>query len=91
MAALTAASNGQPAADPMPGMTVAIGTAPVRTRRTAASTASMPNAWSRRRGQAPKPRSGAPRAQGLTPAARTRAKSGAPSHAAHHPNEPIHS
>jgi len=36
----------------------------IRERRTAASTALMPNARPRRRGQAPQPRSGAPKAQG---------------------------
>jgi hypothetical protein len=36
----------------------------IRERQTAASTASMPNARPRRRGQAPKPHRGAPKAQG---------------------------
>jgi hypothetical protein len=40
----------------------------IRERQTAASTASMPNARPRRRGQAPKPHRGAPKAQGLTAA-----------------------
>ena len=74
-------------ADPMRGMITAIGMASAPTRQTAASTASMPNARSRRRGQSPQPRSGAPKAQGLTPAPRTAARSTAPSRATHDPSE----
>ena len=40
----------------------------IRERQTAASTASMPNPRPWRRGQAPKPHRGAPKAQGLTAA-----------------------
>ena len=50
-------------------------------RRTRTSTALMPNARARRRGQAPQPRSGAPIAQGLRAATRSAAQSGAPSFA----------
>ena len=53
-----------------------------RKRRTRTSTALMPNARPRRRGEAPQPRSGAPRAQGLTAATRSAAQSGVPSFAA---------
>src|SRR4051794_12917774 len=44
----------------------------------------MPNARARCRGQAPQPRSGAPKAQGLTAATRSAARSGVPSLAIHH-------
>src|SRR4051795_1207645 len=71
----------------MRGMTALVGTAAPSTRQTAASTASMPNARSRRRGQSPQPRSGAPQAQGLTPAPRTAAPSTAPSRATRDPSE----
>jgi len=50
-----------------------------RKRRTRTSTALMPNARPRRRGQAPQPRSGAPTAQGLRAATRSAAQSGVPS------------
>ena len=52
-----------------------------RERQTAASTASMPNARLWRRGQAPKPQSGAPKAQGLTAAIAVAAPSNVPSFA----------
>jgi hypothetical protein len=51
----------------------------LRVRQTAASTAPMPNARPRRRGQAPQPRSGAPKAQGLTAAIAVAAPSKVPS------------
>ena len=50
-----------------------------RERQTAASTAPMPNARPWRRGQAPQPRSGAPKAQGLTAAIAVAALSPVPS------------
>src|SRR5579864_7759134 len=52
-----------------------------RERQTAASTAPRPNARPRRRGQAPKPRSGAPKAQGLTATVAVAAPSNVPSFA----------
>ena len=52
-----------------------------RERQTAASTASMPNARLWRRGQAPKPQSGAPKAQGLTAAIAVAEPSNVPSFA----------
>src|SRR5271166_2036098 len=55
----------------------------IRKRRTTASTAPMPDARPRRRGQAPQPRSGAPKAQGLTAATVVAAPSRAPSIALH--------
>ena len=48
----------------------------------------MPNARSRRRGQAPQPRSGAPKAQGLTAATCSAAQSGVPSLAIRHTKSP---
>ena len=48
-------------------------------RQTAPSTAPMPNARPERRGQAPKPRRGAPKAQGLTAAIAVAAPSPGPS------------
>ena len=51
----------------------------IRERQTVASTASMPDARPRRRGQAPKPHSGAPKAQGLTAAITVAAPSHGPS------------
>jgi len=65
----------------MRGMIAVIGMAPAPTRQTAASTASMPKARSRHRGQAPQPRSGVPKAQGFTPAPRNAAQLSAPSRA----------
>src|ERR1700693_1119254 len=50
-----------------------------------ASTASMPNARPRRRGQAPKPHRGAPKAQGLTAAIAVAGPSPVPSIAPDHP------
>ena len=50
-----------------------------RERQTAPSTAPMPGARPWRRGQAPQPRSGAPKAQGLTAAIAVAAPSLAPS------------
>jgi hypothetical protein len=50
-----------------------------RERQTAASTAPMPNARPWRRGQAPTPRCGAPKAQGLTAAIAVAAQSTVPS------------
>jgi hypothetical protein len=67
----------------MRGMIAVSGTPPMRPRQTAASTASMPNARSRRRGQVPQPPCGAPQAQELTPAPRTAAPSNAPLRATH--------
>ena len=52
-----------------------------RERQTAASTAPMPNAQPWRRGQAPQPRSGAPKAQGLTATIAVVAPSNVPSFA----------
>ena len=52
-----------------------------RERQTAASTAPMPNARPWRRGQAPKPRSGAPKAQGFTATIAGAAPSNVPSFA----------
>jgi hypothetical protein len=52
-------------------------------RQTAASTAPLPDARPRRRGQAPQPRSGAPKAQGLTVAIAVAAPSPVPSIAPH--------
>jgi hypothetical protein len=49
-----------------------------RERQTAASTAPMPNARPWRRGQSPQPRSGAPKAQGLTAAIAVVAPSNVP-------------
>jgi hypothetical protein len=57
-----------------------------RARQTAASSAPMPNARSRRRGQAPQPRSGAPMAQGLMAPIAIAAPSRVPSVAEHIPN-----
>jgi hypothetical protein len=51
----------------------------IRERQTCASTASMPNARPWRRGQAPKPHGGAPKAQGLTVAIAVAAPSPVPS------------
>jgi Conserved hypothetical protein 698 len=50
-------------------------------RQIAPSTASMPNLRARRGGQAPKPRSGAPKARGLTAPAAPEAQSDVPSEA----------
>jgi hypothetical protein len=58
----------------------------IRERQTAASTASMPNARPRRRGQAPKPHRGAPKAQGLTAAIAVAGPSPVPSIA---PDDPV--
>jgi hypothetical protein len=52
-----------------------------RERQTAASTAPMPHPRPGRRGQAPRPRSGAPKAKGLTAAIAVVAKSNVPSFA----------
>ena len=52
-----------------------------RERQTAAPTAPMPNAQPWRRGQAPQPRSGAPKAQGLTATIAVVAPSNVPSFA----------
>ena len=52
-----------------------------RERQTAASTAPMPSARPWRHGQAPQPRSGAPKAQGLTAAITVAAPSNVPSFA----------
>ena len=60
---------------------IAPGGALGRKRRTRTSTGLMPSARPRRRGQAPQPRSGAPRAQGLRAATRSAAQSGVPSFA----------
>jgi hypothetical protein len=57
-----------------------------RERQTSASTASMPNARPWRRGQAPKPHGGAPKAQGLTAAIAVAAPSSAPSFV---PDDPV--
>jgi hypothetical protein len=51
----------------------------IRERQTAASTAPMPDARPWRRGQAPKPHGGAPKAQGLTAAITVAAPSPVPS------------
>jgi hypothetical protein len=58
----------------------------IRERQTAASTASMPNTRPRRRGQAPKPHRGAPKAQGLTAAIAVAGPSPVPSIA---PDDPV--
>ena len=58
----------------------------IRERQTAASTASMPNARPWRRGQAPKPHRGAPKAQGLTAAIAVAGPSPVPSIA---PDDPV--
>jgi hypothetical protein len=58
----------------------------IRERQTAASTASMPNTRPRRRGQAPNPYRGAPRAQGLTAAIAVAGPSPVPSIA---PDDPV--
>ena len=58
----------------------------IHERQTAASTASMPNARPRRRGQAPKPHRGAPKAQGLTAAIAVAGPSPVPSTA---PDDPV--
>ena len=58
----------------------------IRERQTAASTASMPNPRPWRRGQAPKPHSGAPKAQGLTAAIAVAGPSPVPSIA---PDDPV--
>src|SRR3954468_10526275 len=60
-------------------MTITLNEPRSRARQTAASTAPVPDARPRRRGQAPKPRSGAPKAQGLTAAIAVAAPSPAPS------------
>src|SRR5215831_19319954 len=51
----------------------------IRVRQTAASSAPMPNARPQRRGQAPQPHGGAPKAQGLTAAIAVAAQSTVPS------------
>src|SRR3954471_906993 len=66
--------RGRGETDPMRGMIAVPGMAPVRARQTAPSTASIPNARLRRRGQVPKPLSGAPQAQHLTPVAHNAAQ-----------------
>jgi hypothetical protein len=58
----------------------------IRERQTAASTASMPSTRPRRRGQAPKPHRGAPKAQGLTAAIAVAGPSPVPSIA---PDDPV--
>ena len=58
----------------------------IRERQTAASTASMPNPRPWRRGQAPKPHRGAPKAQGLTAAIAVAGPSPVPSIA---PDDPV--
>jgi uncharacterized coiled-coil protein SlyX len=58
----------------------------LRVRQTVASSAPMPNARPRRRGQAPQPRSGAPQAQGFTAAIAVAAPSKVPPVAQHPPN-----
>src|SRR5579864_9475488 len=58
----------------------------IRERQTAASTASMPNPRPWRRGQAPKPHRGAPKAQGLTAAIAVEGPSPVPSIA---PDDPV--
>jgi hypothetical protein len=67
-----AGERGRGQADRMCGMTALntpqVASSQTRERQTAASTAPMPNARPWRRGQAPQPRSGAPKAQGLTAA-----------------------
>ena len=65
-------------------MTQAI-SVPMGERQNVPSTAPMPNARPWRRGQAPQPRSGAPKAQGWTAASAVAAPSFMPSVAQHHP------
>jgi site-specific DNA recombinase len=78
-----ASERGRGQADRMCGMTALntpqVASSQTRERQTVAPTAPMPNARPWRRGQAPQPRSGAPKAQGLTAAIPVAAPSPVPS------------
>ena len=81
---LNPASHAEPQATSFRSMTQAI-SVPMGERQNVPSTAPMPNARPWRRGQAPQPRSGAPKAQGWTAASAVAAPSFMPSVAQHHP------